>query len=46
MGSLINFKIKATEGKLAETEQINEIYTHLVSESVVELTESGAIVFD
>ena len=46
MGSLITFKIKATEGTLAETEQIQEIFTHLVSESVVELTESGAIVYD
>ena len=46
MGSLITFKIKGTEGTLAETEQIQEIFTHLVSESVVELTESGAIVYD
>ena len=46
MGSLITFKIKATEGTLAETEQIQEIYTHLVSESVVEFTESGTIVYD
>ena len=46
MGSLITFKIKATEGTLAETEQITEIFTHLVSESVLELTESGAIVYD
>ena len=46
MGSLITFKIKATEGTLAETEQIQEIFTHLVSETVLELTESGAIVYD
>ena len=46
MGSLITFKIKATEGTLAETEQIQEIYTHLVSETVLELTESGTIVYD
>ena len=46
MGSLITFKIKGAEGTIAETEQIQEIYTHLVSESVVELTESGTIVYD
>ena len=46
MGLLITFKIKGTEGTLAETEQIQEIFTHLVSESVVELIESGAIVYD
>ena len=45
-GSLITFKIKGTEGSLAEAEQIQEIMVHLVSESVVELTESGTIVFD
>jgi hypothetical protein len=46
MGSLITFKIKGTLGTLAETEQIKEIFTTLVSESVVELTEGGAIVYD
>ena len=46
MGSLITFKLKGTEGSLADTEQVQEIFVNLVSESVVELTESGAIVFD
>ena len=46
MGNWITFKIKTTAGTLAETEQIQEIYSHLVSESVVELTESGAIIFE
>ena len=46
MGSLITFKVKGNEGTLAETEQIQEIFVSLVSESVLELTESGAIVFD
>ena len=46
MGSLITFKVRGAEGTLAETEQIQEIMVHLVSESVLELTESGAIVFD
>ena len=46
MGSLITFKVKGNEGTLAETEQIQEIFVSLVSESVLELTESGAIVYD
>ena len=46
MGSLITFKLKGTEGTLAETEQVQEIMCHLVSESVVELTESGSVVYD
>ena len=46
MGSLIVFKVKGTEGTLAEAEQIQEVFVNLVSESVLELTESGAIVYD
>ena len=45
-GSLIVFKIKATEGVLAEAEQIQEVFIHMISEAVLELTESGAIVYD
>ena len=38
MGSLITFELKGTEGKkLEETEQIQEIFVHLVSESILEL---------
>ena len=46
MGSLLTFKIKATQGSLVPAEHIQEIFTHLVSESVLELRESGAIVYD
>ena len=46
MGSLITFKIKGTEGVLAAGEQIQEIFVHMISESVVELRESGAVVYD
>ena len=46
MGSLITFKVKGNEGTLAETEQIQEIFVNLVSESVLELTEGGAIIYD
>ena len=43
MGSLLTFKIKGTQGPLLPAEQIQEIFTHLVSESVLELRESGAV---
>ena len=46
MGSLLTFKIKGTQGPLDANEQIQEIFTHLVSESVLELRESGAVVYD
>ena len=46
MGSLITFKIKGTEGSLAETEQIEELFTTLVSESILELRSDGSIVYD
>ena len=46
MGSLIVFKVKGTEGTLAETEQIQEVFVKLVSESILELTESGSIIYN
>jgi hypothetical protein len=46
MGSLITFKIKGTEGSLAETEEILEVFVHLMSETVLEIMESGAVVYD
>ena len=46
MGSLITLKLKGTEGSLLETEQIQEVMCHLVSESVVEITEAGSVVYD
>ena len=46
MGSLFTFKIKGKEGALAPTEQINEIFVHLVSESILELRSDGALVYD
>ena len=46
MGSLITFKIKGTEGPLVAGEQIQEIFVHMISESILELRESGSIVYD
>ena len=46
MGSLITFKLKGTEGPLPVGEEVEEIFTHLISESVLEIRESGSIVYD
>ena len=46
MGSLITFKVRGNERTLTAEEEISEIFVNLVSESVLELTESGAIVYD
>ena len=46
MGSLITFKVRGNEGTLAETEQIQEIFVNLISESVLEISESGSVVYD
>ena len=46
MGSLITFKIKGTEGPLVACEQIQEIFVYMVSESILELRESGSVVYD
>ena len=46
MGSLIVFKIKGTQGAIATAEQIQEIFCHMCSESILELRESGSLVFD
>ena len=46
MSGVTTFKIKGTEGALAPTEQIEEIFTHLISEAVLEVRESGAVVYD
>ena len=56
MGSLITMKIRPTEGTLNTTagdgtnavyaEDIQEVFCHLVSETVLELRESGAVIYD
>ena len=46
MSGITTFKIKGTEGALAPTEQIEEIFTHLISEAVLEIRESGSVVYD
>ena len=46
MGGITNFKIKGTDGPLGAGEEINEVFCHLISEAVLELRESGAVVYD
>ena len=45
-GRLMTFKLKGTEGPLPAGEDVEEIFTHLISESVLEIRESGSIVYD
>ena len=46
MSGVTTFKIKGTEGALAANEQIEEIFTHLISEGVLEVRESGSVIYD
>eukprot|EP00438_Fugacium_kawagutii_P036448 Skav213609 [mRNA] locus=scaffold1971:127708:131034:+ [translate_table: standard] len=46
MSGITNFKLKGTEGALPADEQVQEIFCHLISEAVLELRESGAVVYD
>lgn len=56
MGSLITMKIRPTEGTLNTTpgdstnaiyaEDIQEVFTHLISASVLEICERGSVVYD
>eukprot|EP00438_Fugacium_kawagutii_P002922 Skav216236 [mRNA] locus=scaffold5243:56171:59061:- [translate_table: standard] len=46
MAGITNFKIKGTEGTFIAEEEINEIFVHLISEAVLELRESGAVIYD
>jgi len=45
MGSLLTARIRPY-ATLGENEGIEEVFSHLVSEGVVELRESGAVVYD
>eukprot|EP00438_Fugacium_kawagutii_P024635 Skav212835 [mRNA] locus=scaffold2466:221373:224323:+ [translate_table: standard] len=46
MGSLITFKLKGTEGALDPAEEVQEIFVHLINESILELRSDGALVYD
>ena len=46
MGSLLVLKLKGTNGALATEEAVQEIFCHLISETVLEVRESGSIIYD
>ena len=46
LSGITNFKIKGTEGSLPVDEQIQEVFVHLISEAVLEIRESGVVVYD
>eukprot|EP00438_Fugacium_kawagutii_P017838 Skav201727 [mRNA] locus=scaffold311:665528:668862:+ [translate_table: standard] len=46
LSGITNFKIKGTEGALPVDEQIQEVFCHLVTESILEIKESGSVVYD
>ena len=46
MSGITNFKLKGTEGSLPVDEQVQELFVHLISEAVLEIRESGAIIYD
>ena len=46
MGSLLTLKLKGANGTLAGGEEIQEIFSHLISETVLELRESGSVLYD
>ena len=46
LSGITNFKIKGTEGPLPADEQIQELFVHLITESILEIKESGSVVYD
>ena len=46
MGSLLVLKLKGTNGALPTEEAVQEIFCHLISETVLEVRESGSIIYD
>ena len=46
MGSLLVLKLKGTNGTFPEPEAVQEIFCHLISETVLEVRESGSIIYD
>ena len=46
MSGVTTFKIRGTEGALQNNEEIQEIFCHLMSESILEIRQSGSVVYD
>ena len=45
-GSLLVFKLKGTNRPLTTDEDVREVFLHMISESVLELRESGSVLYD
>ena len=45
-GSLLVLKLKGTNRPLTTDEDVREVFLHLISESVLELLESGSVLYD
>ena len=46
LSGITSFRLKGTEESLAVDEQIQEVFCHLILETVLELRESGSIIYD
>ena len=46
IGGLLVFKLKGTNTAFTTAEDVREIFAHLISESVLELRDSGSILYD
>ena len=46
MGGLLVFKLKGSNRALTDNEDVRELFVHMISESVLELRESGSILYD
>ena len=46
MGGLLVFKLKGSNRALTTDEDVRELFVHMISESVLELRESGSVLYD
>ena len=46
MGGLLVFKLKGSNRALTNNEDVRELFVHMISESVLELRESGSLLYD
>ena len=46
MGGLLVFKLKGSNRALTTDEDVRELFVHMISESVLELRESGSMLYD
>ena len=46
MGGLLVFKLKGSNRALTDNEDVRELFVHMISESVLELRESGSVLYD